>query len=116
MPKFIWKEASAYKVEIFIGGDHGTAINTCVDYATRVGLCVTVEPTIYCYRGGYCDGVRVGLINYARFPKSQEQIWNTAVELAEHLQIALGQGSFTVQDHKQSLFYSEREEDGCSPD
>jgi len=66
-----WLKADAYKIEIFIGGDHNKALDICEAFCTRVGLCVTVEPTTYVYSGGRCKGVRVGLINYARFPKEK---------------------------------------------
>ena len=113
MPAFITKTAKAYKVEIFIGGDHAKALDFCEEFCTAIGLCVTVEPTTFTYKGGRCDGVRVGLINYARFDKLREEIWATAVQLAHFLLDNLGQGSYTVQDDETSFFYSRRPEDGC---
>jgi hypothetical protein len=105
------KVAHAYKVEIFIGGDLDQALATCEDYCTRIGLCVTVEPVTFTYRGGNCKGVRVGLINYARFPSTQAEIWAKAVTLADILKEDLKQGSYTVQDHAASMFISTRDED-----
>lgn len=77
----VHKTAPAYKVEIFIGGDYFDAMNICEIFCER-GLCVTVEPTVYIFTGGRCNGVRVGLINYARFGASRDAIWATAWELA----------------------------------
>ena len=114
MNREIIKRTNAYKVEIFIGtGAKGYdgALNTCLAYCTEVGLCVTVDPTQYVYRSGHEPGVRVGLINYARFPTDQRILWNTACDLAEFLKEALGQGSYTVQDHEISEFVSTRNED-----
>ncbi len=104
--------ADAYKVEIFIGGDYFAALNICEVFCER-GLCVTVEPTVYVFKGGRCEGVRVGLINYARFPSDPINIWATANELALDLMEGLGQGSFTVQDGQTTHFYTRRTEDGC---
>jgi hypothetical protein len=104
--------ADAYKVEIFIGGDYTSALDICQKFCDR-GLCVTVEPTMYVFKGGRCAGVRVGLINYARFDTNRANIWATANDLALDLLEGLGQGSFTVQDDKRTRFFTRRIEDGC---
>ncbi len=111
MNRRIVKRTHAYKVEIFIGGDFDRALKMCENYCTGVGLCVTVEPTTYAYRGGYCEGVRIGLINYARFPTEPRLIWDKATVLAEYLKIYLDQGSYTIQDDEISEFVSTRDED-----
>ncbi len=111
MNRRVIKTADAYKVEIFIGGDFDKASEICADYCNRIGLCVTIEPTTYIYRCGGCEGVRIGLINYARFPASNTGIWNIAYALAELLKDGLNQGSFTIQDHERSMFVSDRDED-----
>ncbi len=111
MNRQIVKIADAYKVEIFIGGDFEAAAQVCLDYCDMVGLCVTVEPTLYVYKGGTCEGVRIGLINYARFPTNRSTIWCHAETLAERLKRDLEQGSYTVQNDKQSMFVSTRDED-----
>jgi len=111
MNKQIVKNAPTYKVEIFIGGDYGQALDACEEFCTIVGLCVTVEKTCYVFRGGRENGIRVGLINYARFPKDEIRLWQTAEELANHLKVRLSQGSFTIQDHEDSFFISTRDED-----
>jgi hypothetical protein len=114
MPAYKIETASAYKAEVFIGGNLNDAIMLCRSFADDVTpVCVTVEPVTYCYVGGSCEGVRVGLINYARFPKTQREIWETALALAHWLKQGMCQGSFTVQDHEQSYFFTTRKEDGC---
>ena len=114
MNREIQKEARAYKVEIFIGCDDvRDAHLICEDFCTDVGLCVTVTPTVFTYRNGRCDGVIIGLINYARFPKGSCHIFQTAVDLAYKLKQGLTQGSFTVQDDERSIFISTRDEDQC---
>jgi hypothetical protein len=113
VPKSIFKTASAYKVEIFIGGDYEKALDICQVCCDTIGLCVTVEPTTYIYTNGRCEGVRVGLINYARYPKPRLEILEIAEMLATRLLRELHQGSYTIQDDTTSMFYSERKEDGC---
>jgi hypothetical protein len=111
MNREIVKTSSSYKVEIFIAGNLAIAKNTCESFCTSVGLCVTVTPTTYVYRGGREDGVIVGLINYPRFPKPKDFIVGQAMELAELLKKDLDQGSYTVQDEWTSVFVSTRDED-----
>ncbi len=107
----IQKESAAYAVSIFIGGDLHNAREICETFCTKVGLCVTVTETTYCYRYGRCAGVIVGLINYPRYPRGRVEIFQTAVDLAYKLKHGLGQGSFTVQDDERSVFVSTRNED-----
>lgn len=45
------------------------------------GLCVTLTPTKYIYTGGEEVGYIVGFINYPRFPKQPEEIYNRARDL-----------------------------------
>ena len=111
MNKKITKFTSAYKVEIFMGGDYEQALDACALFCDKVGLCVTVEKTCYVFKGGRENGVRVGLINYARFPKDHYRIWETAADLAAFLKDYLVQGSYTIQDSEDSLFISTRDED-----
>ncbi|HEY6436704.1 MAG TPA: hypothetical protein VIY47_08940 [Ignavibacteriaceae bacterium] len=47
----------------------------------REGLCVTINPTSFIYKGGEETGFEIGLINYPRFPVSQEDLINRAREL-----------------------------------
>lgn len=115
MAKFKIMQTDAYKVEIFIGGDYNKAADICEAYCTDVGLCVTVDPTMYVYRGGRCLGVRIGLINYARFPREAWDVWCDAEVLADKLLDGLDQGSYTIQDRTKSVFYTRRPEDGCEP-
>ena len=106
--RLITRTAASYQVSVFITGDLAKATEICQTFCDR-GLCVTVDQTNYVFTGGQEMGVRVGLINYARFPKEEEEIWATAVELGFALKEGLEQGSFTVQDPYESTFYSTRD-------
>lgn len=76
-----------------------------------VGLCVTVEPVSYLYTGGEADGVRVGLINYGRFPASPAEIFATAERLAKALIADLGQESASIVATDKTVWLSNRKED-----
>lgn len=89
-------KAKPYQVTVFIGGDLKLAKAACQKFCDEKGECVTVEPTDYVYTGSSTEGVRVGFINYGRFPRSRTVIFNQAMDLARWLLIALNQESCTV--------------------
>lgn len=100
--------SQSWPVHIFIAGDVVNAKETCSAYCDEVGLCVTVSETTYIYKGGSEAGVVVGLINYPRFPSSQNAITDIAIDLGWRLHAALGQQSFTVQTPGITLWFSTR--------
>jgi hypothetical protein len=103
-------EVPSYPVNIFIAGDYHDAVTECLNYC-EVGLCVTVTETRYVYTGDEEFGVIVGLINYARFPKTPEEIWAHAEALGEQLLLRLGQESYTIQAPDKTVWISFRDED-----
>lgn len=105
------KICPAVRVLIFMAGDISKAIQSCQEYCDVIGLCVTVEPATYVYSGGQESGFTIGLINYARFPKTREEILHHARTLAVQLLNDLDQQSFTIQDDQESVFFSWREYD-----
>lgn len=70
---------------IYLSGPLHVIEQVCRRDCLREGLCVTVEPTRFIYTGGEEVGAVVGLINYPRFPSSQEEITNRAMALAKAL-------------------------------
>lgn len=95
------------RAEIFIAGDINEAKKICRDFC-NMGLCVTIEPTLYIYKGGEEAGVRVGLINYPKFPSSQTQLTNTALQLADKLREGLYQDSYSVVTPEKTYWRSWR--------
>lgn len=92
---------------IFIAGDYARAMQICEEYC-MTGFCVTCEPTTYIYKMGREEGVKVGVINYARFPQEPEALEAQAMELAGLLLEGLNQGSFTVSGNGKSVFVSRK--------
>lgn len=102
--------AKPYQVTIFIGGDLELAKAACQKFCDEKGECVTVEPTDYIYTGGSTPGVRVGFINYARFPRSRGKIFNEAMELGLWLLLTLDQESCTVIASDRNRWLTTREQ------
>lgn len=101
-------ECTSYTAAIYIGGDYADAKRTCRNYCQEVGACVTVEPVFFAYTGGAEEGVRVGFINYPRFPAAPAQIFDRALDLADRLMIDLAQHSYSVVATDRTVFKSRR--------
>ena len=68
----------------------------CDEFVNDIGDCVTITPTEYRYVDGSESGVVVGYIQYPRFPRTEKEIKNRALSLAENLMKGLNQFRVTV--------------------
>lgn len=102
-------DATTYTAAIYIAGDLADAKRICREFCMR-GACVTVEPIDYIYTGGQESGVRVGFINYPRFPAEPDAIFAQAVELAHVLIEGLCQHSASVVGSFRTVWLSRRPE------
>jgi hypothetical protein len=67
----------------------------CQDECDK-GWCLTFEKTEYLYKNGSEEGIKVGIIQYPRFPYEIEEIKNRTLELAKNLLLGLNQCRVTV--------------------
>jgi len=102
--------APTIRFDIFIAGDIEQAKQVCRQYCLDIGLCVTVEPVTYIYTGGEESGIRVGLINYPRFPTTTTALREKAEGLADRLMDGLCQHSFSIVGPDETTWYSRRPE------
>lgn len=98
----------SYQATVFIGGDLDIAKAACRKFCDERGECVTVEPTDYIYTNGSTSGVRVGFINYGRFPRSRRVIFERATSLAKWLLVALNQESVSVVASDKTVWMTTR--------
>lgn len=103
--------APSWPVSIHIAGDYAEARRICQDYCDKNGLCVTVLPVDYIYTNGNEPGVRIGLINYPRFPKTPKEIEEIAFKVAMSLKNGLGQESFSIETPLNTIWFSWRDQD-----
>lgn len=101
-------KAETINVSIFIGGDLEQAKQVCREWCMEVGDCVTVEPISYIYTGGEEAGVRIGFINYPRFPSDEAKIVDRATNLAMRLMERLCQLSFSIVAPSETIWHSRR--------
>lgn len=102
------KIADTVRVDIFIAGDIEQAKQVCREWCMEVGACVTVEPVAYIYTGGEEAGVRIGFINYPRFPSTSVEIVGRAGQLAEILMARLCQHSYSIVGPNKTTWVSRR--------
>ncbi len=109
--EWVTKTADTVEVSIVMAGDLDDAKRICRKFCFEEDLCVTVEPTTYVYTGGQEEGVRVGLINYPRFPKNEIFLMNQARLLARTLAEGLFQNSYSVIGPTTTEWFTRRKED-----
>lgn len=99
---------NSHSVTIFIAGDIAAAKQICREFCFSAGLCVSVDAVEFIYTGGAEAGVRVGLINYPRFPAAPADIDAMAMALGERLMIGLCQKSYSVVGPVRTIWVSRR--------
>lgn len=105
----IEKSEPTYTIDIFIAGDLDQARQACREFCFDRGFCVTVTPAAFIYTGGEEAGVRVGCINYPRFPSTPDDLWAKARDLAEMLRTRLCQHSFSMVAPDHTVWVSHRD-------
>jgi len=96
-------KTSTYLVKVYVAGDIDQIRKTCRGYCLR-GLCVTITPTEFVFAGGMETGAVIGLISYARFPSTPEQINEHAMGLATLLMQDCVQRSCSVMTPVESHY------------
>lgn len=89
-------QVTTIRFDIFIGGDLAQVKQACREYCFSEGLCVTIEPVTFIYTGGEEEGVRVGIINYPRFPSTYNLLRETATNLAQKIMERCCQNSYSI--------------------
>lgn len=74
------------------------------------GLCVTVTETIFIYTGGEEFGAEIGLLNYPRFPVTEEELFKTAYALAELCRAEAKQNSFLMVTPEKTIWNTLRKD------
>lgn len=93
---------------IFIAGPIDVAKQLLRAECMREGLCVTIEPTHFIYTGGEESGYVVGLINYPRFPTSEEALHERALHLLHLLVDGTFQHSALLMEPSGTTWVSKR--------
>ncbi len=96
-------------VKIYASGPIEQAKNVLRQECLKQGLCVTIDPTTFIYKGGEETGYVVGFINYPRFPTEANILWDRAVNIAKYLLEETYQLSILVMSPCTTLWITKRE-------
>lgn len=95
-----------YWVKLYLSGPIEIAKQIIRKDCSEEGLCVTIEPTTFIYTGGEESGYVVGLINYPRFPWTQDRVTLRAESLLAKLLSGTFQKSGLLQTPSYTKWYS----------
>lgn len=105
------KDVVTIRYDIFIAGDLQQAKQVCREYCFDTGFCITIEPVDYIYTGGEESGMRIGIINYPRFPSDKDNLYLKTAQLAQKLMNRLCQQSYSIVGVDRTTWVSRRSED-----
>jgi hypothetical protein len=103
----VYRLEQSYWVKIYISGPIEMIDQCCREFVLD-GLCVNVTETQYIFTHGEQQGATIELINYPVYPKTPEEIWDTAIDLANFILDNTHQGSYTVMDPDQAITFDRR--------
>jgi len=101
-------QCETFTADIYIAGSAEKAIELLRLKCMDVGLCVSAFKCDYVYSGGLESGMMIRLINYPRFPKTNQEVHGMAVSISEWLIVELGQWSATVSSPLGTVTISRR--------
>ena len=102
------KTIPTHTAEIYMAGDYTQAQQVCREYCMS-GLCVTIHPCEYIYKGGQETGFVVGLRCYPRFPADKIYIHQHAEALGNMLRKRLCQDSYMLVEPNLTTWVTDRE-------
>jgi hypothetical protein len=103
------KIEKTFWAKIYLSGPLNIIEQVCREECFEEGLCVTVDKTKFIYTGGEELGAVIGLINYPRFPKTQEEVENRAKKLGLRILDKVKQNSVLIMTSEKTEWISKRE-------
>ena len=97
----------SYSVTISIAGDLHTARESLRRQCIEEGLCITLTPATFIYTHGAEEGMRIGFVNYPRFPKDPSAIRERALKVAQRLMEALCQRTALIETPEETYWIHE---------
>lgn len=66
------------------------------EYCDKFGFCFSLTPTRFIYKNGNEDGCVVGIINYPRFPETEQSLKEKAIYIGNYLLDYLNQQKISI--------------------
>lgn len=100
------KTEPTFWARVYIAGPLEIIKHGLREECMRAGLCVTIDPTAFIYTGGEEAGAVVQLINYPRFPSTQQAIFERAESIAYNLLDRACQNSALLMTPEKTVWIS----------
>ena len=100
-----------YRVNLYIAGYPSEVRRSLSRQTFNIGLCVSWWPITFTYTGGIEEGVCCHFTEYPRFPKTKEEILETARLIAMQLLDDLNQWSVLLETPDEHIWITRRPED-----
>jgi len=97
------------QMTIYMSGDINKAEDIIRKYCLDVGFCVTIECCKFIYSGGEEFGFKIGILNYPRFPSTEEELTEKSIALCNLLHDNLYQWSSLLVTPQATMFFTTRE-------
>lgn len=104
------KVTRSYTFDIYVTGSRSAVEDYLQEYCMKNGFCFSIIPLEYIYSGGKESGYSVRIINYARFPKGEEQLEEIANHVAKKLIEKTNTWSASVVTPTHSYYITQRDE------
>lgn len=104
-----YASVDTFWVKLYIAGDRRQIEQTIREFCFVESLCVTVEDTKFIYKGGEEVGVVIGLLNYPRFPCSNDDLRRKAELLGMALMNATYQESYLIMSSDTTQWFTRRQ-------
>lgn len=93
-----------------MAGNLEVAKQSCREFCVNNNLCVNIFKTDYIYRCGEEDGFCVEIINYPKYPETENDMKILSNKLAQQIMIDCCQKSYTIFNENKTYFYSREDE------
>ena len=98
------KKCGTYEVKIYLAGSVQVAKQYLRERFFNNGNCCTISETEYLYTGGEEKGYILGFINYGRFPRTNDEIFNECELIAKELLFKTCQKSCSIVASDKTLY------------
>lgn len=100
----------AFRIDIHVAGELSVIEQVCRRYCQQTGWGFAVQSQRFVYCGGQEDGARIGIVDYPRVPRSNEELWQKARDLARLLLVECCQHSVMIEGPDVTEWISIRDE------
>jgi len=93
---------------LYVAGSYDVSVEACKEKCFPTGLCVTVEKVKYIFGCGSENGVRIGFVDYPKYPEEKDIILEKAISVGKFVAEKNFQTSFLIVSPNGNQWFSRR--------